>query len=72
MNILQFGGITLTTKTFGEETLTDEETLAVIEAAEAERFSQEASELFRRLMAEAKVEMEKRNEQATTTSRIQG
>jgi hypothetical protein len=58
MNVLQFGGITLTIKTFGEEPPTDEETLAVIEAAEAERFSQEASELFLRLMAETKVEME--------------
>jgi hypothetical protein len=58
MTIPQYGGITLTIKTFGEEPPTDEETLAVIEAAEAERFSQEASELFLRLMAETKVEME--------------
>jgi len=31
---------------------TDEETLAAIETAEAERFSREASELFQRLMDE--------------------
>jgi len=58
MNVLQFGGITLTTKTFGEEPLTDEETLEELDKAEAERFSREASELFQRLMAETKVEME--------------
>jgi hypothetical protein len=56
MTVLQFGGKTLTTKEFERET--DEETLEELDKAEAERFSREASELFQRLMAEAKVEME--------------
>jgi hypothetical protein len=56
MNVLQFGGITLTTKEFEFET--DEETLEELDKAEAERFSQEASELFQRLLVEAKAEME--------------
>jgi hypothetical protein len=56
MTILQYGGITLTTKEFEFET--DEETLEKLDQAEAERFSREASAYFLRLMAETKVEME--------------
>ena len=54
MPILQYGGKTLTTK----ELETDEETLEKLDKAEVERFSLEVQELFQRLMAEAKADVE--------------